>query len=104
MRMTENIHGEVVGMVMQRRAGDVRRVKIAYKRTRGKGQVVREFARCVPLAEIIPADEADQAQGIHWRLQYFLQEGRGKAVAGNVSPHNSSKTSRKPWTPYTPDG
>lgn len=93
VRLTENLHGIITKLTKDR-------AHITWKKTRGKGTVVREAARAFPLEEIQLSDDADAALGIGWRLQYFIQDGRGEALALNRS--KASATSRKLWTPYSP--
>lgn len=95
IRITENLHGEVAKVTKDR-------VHVVWKKTRGKGTVVREARRAFPLEEVHLSSDEDAARGIGWCLQYFIQDGRGAALAVNRS--KSSQTSRKSWTPYTPEG
>lgn len=103
IRLTENLIGEVV-KIQTHPIADKIRVKFEYKKTRGKGQVVRGYSRSAPLIDAMPAADQDQKDGIRWRLRYFLQEGLGRKLEANASPHNISETSRKPWTPWSPEG
>ena len=95
VRLNNNLHGHVVTV-------EERRVKIEWRRTRGKGTVVRTANRWFPKNEIVPSDDSDFNSGMGWRLQFFVEDGRGKAVLGNSS-RKSVGSQRKSWTPWSPD-
>ena len=94
VRLNNNLHGHIVIL-------EELRAKIEWHRTRGKGTVVRTSDRWFPSREIFPSDEADFNAGLPWRLQFFIEDGRGKAVPGNSS-RKSERSQMKLWQPYSP--
>ncbi len=92
VRVSRHLHGSVVELTAMT-------ATVAWVRI--KGRLQREARRRVPRGEIIPSDATDQREGIPWRLQFFIDDGRGRALGENRS-EIPAEIPKKPWTPHSP--